>query len=187
MTLIETEYLLRKYDLVAQKSLATLPVVITTNEGTKQSVFVDGCVIVSLYNALILRDNKTEFSQFVSGLSKHGCLEKQGINWRAFNEVQCGLQFTWMQDNEIPGCEKVDTNQLNNWVTLGNPALVKVESPLIKSRRHFMLAMHADDQVITCLESGRILGGVEIKNLDKEKILGVRYLITDSKVPNAEE
>jgi hypothetical protein len=176
MSFQELEKLMDRTDLVSQKSMAVLPMVLTDTEGRKVPLFLQGCAVVSLYNALRLNDYDKPFTVFTAELEGNGCLERTGINWLAFNKLNTGLNFAKMQDSEIPGREAVDIKNLAEWVESGNSALIKTQSVFRKSRRHFMAVLEVDESIaVKCLESSDYSGAIRLRTIAKDEILGIRY------------
>lgn len=151
---------------------------LVTHEGEAIPTSRDGCAIVSVYNALVLNGFSKSFEDFTSDLVVKKCLGDNGIIWEAFNNLNYDLQFAWMQDAELPGCDQINTAHLRDWISSGSIALVKIQSLYGPDRRHFMVALGIDDNSLTCLESSDISGAPKLRDILLNELLGVRYLTT---------
>lgn len=145
------------------------------SDGKELRVAKDGCVLISLYNALRLCGYTKDFKEYCTELDNGECFDSKGqINWLNLNKLQLNLQFIWMQDNEIPNCEKVNLNRLKECeLNSENIAIVKVQSLTGADRRHFMVLIEFVGKTATCLE---IVGKIEMRSIPQDEILGVRYL-----------
>jgi hypothetical protein len=170
------ESIVNRGDLLGQKNPAMEGMYVPTADGEVMPVWKDGCAVISLYNALRIHDYEKSFDEFTSELSANECLERGGINWKAFNRLSTDLKFTWMQDAEIARCDQVDIDRLGDWVDSGSVAVVKVQSMYGIERRHFMMALGVENDNVTCLESSDVSGVPTLRTVRREEVLGVRYL-----------
>lgn len=162
--------------LVAQKTKAVEMLNVTTKKGDRLNVSADGCMVVSLYDALKINGYENNFEEFLKSLVTNDCIRKDGsVEWAAFNNSDTGYQFRWMQDNEVEKCDKVQIKNLEDWVTAGNFALVKVQSVYLPWRRHFMVVNRIDKESAECLEASASDGKLKLRTIPENQILGVRY------------
>jgi hypothetical protein len=162
--------------LVTQKTESLKMLNLTTKVGEKIDVHKDGCMMISLYDALVINGYKKSFEEFLKNLVSHDCLKKDGsIEWAAFNNSDTGYKFRWMQDEELNRCDKVKIENLEDWVKARNFALVKVQSLFLPWRRHFMVVLGVGKDNVECLEAGAIDGKLKTRTIPKNQLLGVRY------------
>ncbi len=164
--------------LVFQTDSAVADSVIRSRNGIELGVANDGCTLISLYNALRLCGYTKSFEEYGEALADGECFDSSGqINWLNLNKLELNLQFIWMQDNEIPNCEKVNIERLKGCgLDSDNFAILKVQSLNGVDRRHFMLFIEFTNESAICLESSGKSGKVEIRTIPQEEILGIRYL-----------
>lgn len=171
--------------LVFQRDPAFSNLVIRLTNDKEILVAKDGCILISLFNALRLSGYKNDFYKYNTELVNGKCLSDEGqINWLKFNELKLNLHFNWMQDNEIQNCERVDINRVKkSGLDSDTIALLKIQSLNGIDRRHFMVMIESTYENAICLESYGETGKIEIRTISHNEILGVRYLV---KRPNPE-
>lgn len=165
-------------ELVFQKDPLFLYSTIPTVDGGELNISKDGCTLISLYNALRLCGYENDFDAYCVELANGGCFDSNGqINWLSLNKLQLNLRFVWMQDNEIPNCERVNIDRLKEYELFSEGiAILKVQSLYGQDRRHFMVFIELVDEKVICLESSGISGKAEIRSILPSEVLGVRYL-----------
>lgn len=164
--------------MVFQKDPALLDSVIKSVDGKELKVAKNGCTLISLYNLLRLYGYQKNFEECGAELANGGCFDSDGqINWLSLNKLDLNLKFVWMQDNEIPNCERVNISRLRECRLYSkNPAILKLQSLYGADRRHFMIFIELLDEKLICLESSGKSGKIEIRSIPFNEVLGVRYL-----------
>ena len=165
-------------ELVFQKDPALKGSFAEFGDGRKLDLVKDGCAFISLYNVLRLCGYTKNFQEYSTELVNGGCINDVGeINWPSLNKLNLKLKFIWMQDNEIPNCEKVNINRVKECeLNSENIAILKVQSMTSAERKHFMIFIELVDEQFICLESSGKSGKIEQRNILPDEILGVRYL-----------
>ena len=162
--------------LVTQKTESIKSLDLRNKTGERIDVHADGCMMVSLYNALVINGYKQNFEEFTKNLVSNDCINQDGsIEWAAFNNLDTDYNFRWMQDSEIKKCDRVNINNLDDWVKTKNFALAKVQSVFLPWKRHFMVVLGVDKGNVECLEASAIGGKLKLRTIPENQILGVRY------------
>lgn len=175
---LESQALINTNELVCQKDPALSNITFKSKIGLEIEVSKDGCALISLYNALKISGYTKNFEEYGVELANGDCFDSNGqINWLNLNKLQLNLQFIWMQDMEIPNCERINIQRLQNCsLDSENIAIVKIQSLYGIDRRHFMVLIKVINNNAICIESSDISGNIKKRSIPVEEILGVRYL-----------
>ena len=165
-------------ELVTQSRQELKDFALKIEGGKELRVDKDGCALISLFNAFKLCGYKKNFEDFTTKLDGGACFDNEGqINWLGLNKLELDLKFVWMQDNEIPNCEKVNIDRLRACgLNSGNIAILKVQSLYGPERRHFMIFVKLTNEEVICSEASGKSGEIEMRSMSINEILGVRYL-----------